>query len=199
MRSSIIGAAAGVVLLGGIVGFAVGLPEVVGEGSDVAAATDRRPVAELLPEDLLDGELQRIGAISPQFTEMADQVESYGADRLSEAFGGDVAVARYATSGLDTEVSITVYDGESTFFLPTGPPIPPELSAQQGLVNDVQQVGDAVCTGQWQAQAYQQGGAPFQNQCQRVVDGRTFNAHAGGGYTLEQTAEALADVVAQAG
>lgn len=200
MRSSIVGAAAGVVLLGGMVAFAVGLPEVV---DDPAAASgsersDQRPVAELLPPDLLDGELKRIGDINPQFTEMADQVESYGADQLSEVYDADVAVARYATETLETEVSITIFDGESTFFLPTGPPIPPELTAQSGLVNDVQRVDDAVCTGQWQAQAYQEGGPPFQSQCQRVVDGRTFNAHSGGGFTLEQTAEALADVVAQA-
>lgn len=197
--TAITGAVAGVVLLGGVVGFAVGLPEAVGDSpAGEEAATDQRPVAELLPETLLDGELKRIADIDPQFTEMADEVESYGAETLSKVYGTDVAVARYATSSLQAEVSLTIFDGESEFFVQTGPPVPLEFAAGGSVVSDVQRIGDAVCTGQWQTEAYQQDAPPFQTQCQRVADGRTFNAYAGGGLTLEQTADILDDAVAQA-
>ena len=59
--------------------------------------------------------------------------------------------------------------------------------------------GDSVCIAQWEAQAYAQGGPPFQAQCQRVVAGRTINVYATPGLTVEQTAELVDDVAAQAG
>jgi hypothetical protein len=196
--SAITGAVTGVVLLGGVVAFAVGLPEAVGDQPAATGAADQRPVAELLPASMLDGDLQRIADIDPQFEEMADQVESYGTDKLTEVFGADVAVARYATADLQSEVSITIYDGESPFFVQQGPPLPPELTAGGSVVSDTTRIGESVCFGQWQTEAFQQDAPPFQTQCQQVADGRTFNAYAGGGLSLEQTAEILDDAVAQA-
>lgn len=197
--SAITGAVTGVVLLGGFVGFAVGLPEAVGDtASAPSEEAERRPVAELLPETLLGGDLRRIADIDPQYTDMANEVETYGAETLTEVYGTDVAVARYATESLQAEVSLTIFDGESEFFVQTGPPVPIEFAASGSVVSDVQRIGDAVCTGQWQTQAFQQDAPPFQTQCQRVADGRTFNVYAGGGIDLQQTADILDDAVAQA-
>lgn len=205
LRSTIIGAATGVALLAGVFGFAVGLPEVVDE-TDAQAGTDEQqeqadttPVLELLPETLLAGALVRFDQIDPQFTVMADEIEGYGGDKLSEVFDTDVAVAIYATPDLQAQVAVTIYDGESGLFLQNGPPIPPAMSASADNVTDVVRVGDSVCIGQWQAQALEQGAPPFQVQCQRVVAGRTLNVYATPGLTVEQTAEILDDVAAEGG
>jgi len=205
LRSTIIGAASGVALLAGVFGFAVGLPEVVDETEaqvDTDAkqeAVDTTPVVELLPETLLDGALVRFDQIDPQFTVMAEEIEGYGGEKLSEVFETDVAVAIYATPDLQAQVAVTVYDGESGLFLQNGPPIPPAMSASSDNVTDVVRVDDAVCIGQWQVQALEQGAPPFQVQCQRVVAGRTVNVYATPGLTVEQTAEILDGVVVAGG
>jgi hypothetical protein len=206
LRSTIIGAASGVALLAGVFGFAVGLPEVVEDDTDARAATEEKqeavnttPVKELLPETILDGALLRFDQIDPQYKILAEEIEGYGGEKLSEAFDTDVAVAIYATPDVQAQVAVTIYDGESGLFLQAGPPLPPELSANQETVSDVIRVGDTVCIGQWQTQALAQGAPPFQTQCQRVVAGRTVNVYATPGLTVEQTAEIVDDVITGAG
>jgi hypothetical protein len=201
LRSTLVGAATGVALLAGVFGFAVGLPEVSGDEPE-AADEDRvealRPPAELIPETLLDGALVRYPAIDPQMTEVSDEVERFGGEKLTEAFGKDVAVGIYATPDLQVQVAVTIYNGESGLFLQKGPPVPPELAAGQQTIGDVVRQGQSVCIAQWEAQAFAQDGPPFQAQCQRVVAGRTVNVYATPGLTIEQTADMVDDVIAQA-
>lgn len=205
LRTTIVGAASGVVLLAGVFGFAVGLPEVVDDGMEPVAdtesdeGTDGRPATELLPATLLDGALQRYPEIDPQYTEMVNQVEVYGGERLTEAFGTDTAVALYTTPDIRTQVAVTIYDGESGLFLQQGPPVPREVAANSQTYSDFLQQGDSVCIGQWQVQALEQEAPPFQVQCQRTVAGRTVNVYAAPGLTVEQTADIVDDVVTQAG
>lgn len=204
LRSTIVGAASGVVLLAGVVGFAVGLPEITGDEPDVEAASeadadDDRPVAELLPATILDGALQRYSDIDPKYAETADEVEVYSGEKLTDVFGSDAAVALYTTPQLELQVAVTIYDGESGLFLQQGPPIPPEMAAGSQTVGDVVREGNSVCIAQWEAQAFAQEGPPFQAQCQRVVAGRTINVYASPGLTVAQTAELVDDVAAQAG
>lgn len=203
LRSTIAGAASGVLLLAGVFGFAVGLPEVVADDADGDAEGARTgsgaAPAELIPETLLGGALVRYPAIDAQMTEVADAVESFGTEKLTDVFGTDVAVGIYATPDLQVQVAVTIYDGESGLFLQKGPPVPPEFAASQETIGDVVRQGDSVCIAQWQSQAYAEGSAPFQAQCQRVVDGRTINVYASPGLTVEQTAEVVDDVVTQAG
>jgi len=202
LRSTIVGAVSGVVLLAGVVGFAVGLPEVVGD-SDAHAAAEKdavsKPAADLLPATLLDGALQRYPDIDPQYAEMAGQVETYSGEKLTEAFGTDSAVALYTTPDIQTQVAVTIYAGESGLFLQQGPPVPPEMAANSQTLSDVVREGDSVCIAQWSAEAHQQDGPPFQAQCQRVVAGLTINVYAAPGLTVKQTAEIVDDVAAQAG
>ncbi len=208
LRSTIVGAASGVILLAGVVGFAVGLPEITGDEPEAQAdddadqepdASDGRPVADLLPDTLLDGALQRYPDIDPQYAETVGEVEVYSGDKLTEVFGSDAVVALYTTSDVQVQVAVTIYDGESGLFMQQGPPVPPEMSAGSQTVGDVVRQGDSVCIAQWEAQAHAQGGPPFQAQCQRVVAGRTINVYATPGLTVEQTAELVDDVAAQAG
>ena len=142
LRSTIVGAATGVVLLAGVFGFAVGLPEVTG---DEPEATDdgteqggnSKPVAELLPESLLNQALVRFKDLDPRYVAVADEFETYGAEKLTEAFGTDVATAVYVTPGLDAQAIVTLYDGESGLFLQDGPPEPPAMSGGQRPIADV--------------------------------------------------------------
>lgn len=201
LRSTLVGAASGVVLLAGVFGFAVGLPEVVGDDAEAAPGADAgsdRPVEDLLPLTLLDGALQRYSDIDPQYSEMSLEVEAYSGDKLAEVFGADAAVALYATPDVQTQVAVTIYDGESGLFLQTGPPVPPAMSANAETVSDYVREGDSVCFVQWQAGAQEAGQPPFQLQCQRVVAGHTVNVYTGGGVSIEQAVDMVDDVVAQA-
>lgn len=201
LRSTIVGAASGVVLLAGVVGFAVGLPELTDDESDAGAdsAQAGAPAADLLPDQLLGGALLRYSAIDPKYTEMAGQVETYSGEKLTDVFGTDAAVALYSTPDVQTQVAVTIYNGESGLFLQQGPPVPPEMAASSQTISDIVREGDSVCIGQWQSQAFQQDAPPFQVQCQRVVSGHTVNVYAAPGLTIEQTVDLVDDVVQQAG
>jgi hypothetical protein len=205
LRSTIVGAASGVVLLAGVVGFAVGLPEIVDDESEAqaqdseTAVASGTPAADLLPDELLDGALVRFHDLDPKFSEMFDEVESYGGEKLTDAFGVDTAVAIYTTPRQDATVALTIYDGESGLFLQTGPPVPPAMTANSQTTGEVVKQGESVCFAQWQTQAKAQDAPPFQVQCQRVVAGRTINVYAAPGLTVEQTADIVDDVAAQGG
>lgn len=208
MRSTLVGAVSGVVLLAGVVGFAVGLPEVVGDESEASAgadngdggdASDGRPVADLLPEQLLDGALVRYKELNDELASLFDEVEGFGGDQLSETFGTDSVVGVYATPDEQVRVAVTIYDGESGLFIQTGPPVPPEMSANSETSGEYVHQGDSVCFAQWQSQAKAQGAPPFQVQCQLVVGGRTINVYEAGGLDVEQTADLADDIARQAG
>jgi hypothetical protein len=205
LRSTLVGAASGVVLLAGVFGFAVGLPEVSGEETEGAADAEEAdvasdtPAADLIPETLLDGALVRYPAIDPQMSAVSDEVEQFGADKLTDVFGTDVAVGIYATPDLQVQAAVTIYDGESGLFLQKGPPVPPEMAVSQQTVSDIVRQGESICIAQWEARTFEQDGTPFQAQCQRVVAGRTINVYATPGLTIEQTADLVDDVTAQAG
>ncbi len=206
LRSTMVGAASGVVLLAGVVGFAVGLPEVVGDDADAHAGTSTspdpvadRPAADLLPDTLLKGALQRYEQIDPKYADVADQVEGYSGDKLTEVFGSDAAVGLYATADLEVRVEVTIYDGESGLFLQTGPPVPPEMNPTAETITDLVRERDTPCIAQWQVRAYQEKAPPFQVQCQRVFSGRTINVYAAPGLTVEQTVDIVEDVARQAG
>jgi hypothetical protein len=207
LRSTLVGAVSGVVLLAGFVGFAVGLPEVVGdepeEQSDGDAGksdvSDGRPVADLLPDELLDGALVRYKDLNDQLGSLFDEVEGYGGEQLSKTFDTDSVVGVYATPDEQVRVAVTIYDGESGLFIQTGPPVPPEMSANSETTGEYVHQGDSVSFGQRQSQAKAQGGPPFQVQCQLVVAGRTINVYEAGGLDVGQTADLADDIARQAG
>ncbi len=206
LRSTILGAASGVVLLAGVFGFAVGLPEVVGDGSDAHADSDASqdpadatPAADLLPDTLLNGALQRYEQIDPKYADVASEVEGYSGDKLTEVFDTAAAVGLYATADLEVRVEVTIYDGESGLFLQTGPPVPPEMNMSSETITDLVRERDTPCVAQWQVEAYQQEAPPFQVQCQRDFSGRTINVYAAPGLSVEQTVDIVEDVAKQAG
>lgn len=199
LRSTIVGATSGVVLLAGLVGFAVGLPEVTGDEAHTESAEPGTPPADLIPESLLDGRLVRYSEIDPQLAQVFDEVELYSSDNLTESFGTDVAVGVYSMQDQSASAAVTIYAGESGLFLQEGPQAPPELSANAPSVGEYARAGDSVCFAQWETAAKAQGGAPYQVQCQRVAGGYTVNVYDVGGLTVEQTAGMVDDIVDQAG
>ncbi|HWJ81920.1 MAG TPA: hypothetical protein VNS55_06775 [Nocardioides sp.] len=198
-RSTVIGAIAGVVVLGGFVGFAVGLPKLTDEEAG-AATTDRPAVAEDLPQTLLDGQLMRVSSFNP---EVGEQVEKYGSDTLTKVFGADTAVGRYISSDGRVELSITVSDAGGGLFLQSGPPTPRQMTQAQGFVQRSRRVDDVPCAELFPAQPGTDGqpapdptkSAPVQVQCQTEIDGRAFNAYVVGGLTAEQTVQALDEAI----
>ena len=203
LRSTLVGAASGVALLAGVFGFAVGLPEVTDEEPETGAAeqeqADTTPVAELLPETLLDGALVRYSDVASEVAVLYEEVEGYSTEQLSEVFGSDTVVGVYTDSGEQVRVAVTIFDGDSGLFLQTGPPIPPTLSANDETIGEYSREGESVCFGQWQTQAFQQDAPPFQVQCQREVKGRTINVYAVPGLTVEQVSDIVDDVVVESG
>lgn len=199
--SSIAGATIGVLLLGGFVGFAVGLPELVGDSPEASADPAHPPLEELLPEELLDRGLVRIGEVDPSLKERAESADAYSTQTLTEVFDAETAVARYANADLQAQLSLTITEADAEFFLQSGPPAPAELTQAQGVVQEFERVGDVVCAQLFQAP--QDGsdpseGTPVQVQCQTEAMGLTFNAYAVGGLTAQQAADVLDDAVAQA-
>ena len=202
-RSSVVGTISGVVVLGGVVAFTVGLPHLTGEDDAAAssAGTDRPAVADVLPESLLGNRLVRISKVNQA---IGDEIEKYGSTTLSNVFGADTAVARYVSPDGQVQFSITVSDAGGGLFLQNGPPSPRQITESQGFVVRNRQVDGMPCAELFAAQPPANGakapdptkGAPAQVQCQTEVDGRAFNGYGVGGISAEQTVQALDESIA---
>ena len=95
----------------------------------------------------------RYKELDEELAPLFDEVEGFGGDQLTETFGADSVVGVYATPDEQVRVAVTIYDGESGLFIQTGPPVPPEMSANSETVGEYVHQGDSVCFAQWQAQA----------------------------------------------
>jgi hypothetical protein len=200
-RSSIFGILAGVLVLAGFVGFVVGLPEVVGDSTEASAEPTHPPLDELLPDELLDGGLVRIGDVDPSLKDRAEEADDYSTKTLTDVFEAESAVARYANADLQGQLSLTITEADASFFMQNGPPAPAELTQAQGVVHEFARVDGVVCAQMFEAT--QDGsdpaaGTPLQVQCQTEALGLTFNVYAVGGLTAEQAVEVIHDAIAQA-
>ena len=201
-RSSVVGTISGVVVLGGFVAFAVGLPKLTGdEASASATSADRPAVADVLPQTLLGNRLVRVATMNQQ---VGDEIEKFGGSTLTQVFGADTAVARYISTDGQVQFSITVSDAGGGLFLQSGPPTPRKVTEAQGFVQRTRQVEGVPCSELFAAQPATNGGkapdptkgVPVQVQCQTDVDGRAFNAYGVGGISAEQAVQALDESIA---
>ncbi len=206
-RSSLAGVVAGAVLLAGCVGFAVGLPEVVGGGEtdepDPAAAPEEAAAAlPELPEEI--GDFRSASSV----TEGARQVEldDSAAAKLEEVFETDVEVITYVrgpAEQIDGVASATVYAAEPGVFSPGGPPFDPKLSGYSRGLSELVRVDGTRCAAAWQ-QPVPLGGQPdpralpFQVQCQTGGEGLTYEVTTQG-LSVDESVQFLQDVVAAAG
>jgi hypothetical protein len=188
-RATIAAITAGVLVLASIAAFAIALPQLVGEGSAAA------PVAESLPDELLDGKLVSADQIDPNLTGTIDARIDYGQDKLSEVYDADVAVQIYASQDLASQAEVTVIDVPAGALKP-GLPQDPDTVSGQGAWYDLQQYGEVTCFVVWppEAELEMRRGLPVAVQCQRGTDDRTYDIDSAG-LSPEEAAAALDEVV----
>jgi hypothetical protein len=192
LRSSLIALLLGLSLLLGVVGFAVGLPQLTKQNEEQAS------VGALLPESLREGNLRPLGEVVPDFAGVNEEQQDLIAARQSRIYGADYAIRYYAAdASLSVLGAVTVLDREPSLFQPGGPPV--ELAEGQSPAGAPMQVayGDVVCHEQWGPQATLGAGVPTSVQCQRGDRGRTFEVFFAG-MTSEVAASVLNEVVAHA-
>lgn len=172
----------GVVALGLLAAFAVGLPKLDDGPAEPAAA------AELsLPDTLPGGYLAADLESSFADTQYADQAAviakqqaaqtDYGNQVLPEALGAP-AVTRSYLGGEDQAVFVQVFSSDGGAFSP--PSLSdPEASQGAGGVT-MAAVGDGVCALTYAQSADGSLGDPTQVQCQVTRDGLTVQVQAGG-------------------
>ncbi|KRB80240.1 hypothetical protein ASE01_01745 [Nocardioides sp. Root190] len=201
-RSSLTGAAAGVVLLAGAVGFGVGLPEIV-EDSDASASAD----LPTLP-DKLDDRFVALSAVTPElggaktaeeisqmeaFADQATKSEAEATERLRGLYG-DVALRSYldvpATTATDQQTrpaqfAVTVVAGDAGLVIPSGP----FQIDQQGTHYELKEIGGHNCSLIWSDPVDPTTGAPtgaeptgasYQVECRAERDGLTYDLYSSG-------------------
>jgi hypothetical protein len=184
--SSWVGIALGVILLGLVAAFAIGLPKAVGDAPDAEAA----PVS--LPDELpggypaaddpaafADGDYaSQADQIAKQQQEMTD----YGNKVLPEALGHPAATRTYVADGT-IPVFVQVFRADGGALSPQSLNDPTTSQGAGGTTMD--RVGDAVCIltyGQSQSAtgATADAGDPASSQCQITRDGLTVQIQAQG-------------------
>lgn len=204
IRGSLVGIASGALLLAGVVGFAVGLPEITDEPAaheettetDSEAAVEHLPVDQVLPDSLAEGALVKPDSVNPEASQAGD-AEIASGQTMTELFGTDVAVGIYIAPGTNVQVSLAVADRAPGIFAPFGPPIPSEYSQGNGVIFKQRVVGTAVCYELYAEEGYTEQTPPAQLQCQTGDDTRTYLVYATGGLLASETVvEILDEVVA---
>jgi hypothetical protein len=201
-RSSLTGAAAGVVLLAGVVGFGVGLPEVVG-GPDASASAD----LPTLP-DRLDDRFVALSAVTPElggaqtaeeisqmeaFADQAAKSEADANERLRDLYG-DVTLRSYldvpATTaaepqGRPAQFAVTVVEGDAGLVIPSGP----FQIDQQGTHYELKEMAGHTCSVIWSdpidpttgvPTGAEPTGASYQVECRAERDGLTYDLYSSG-------------------
>lgn len=202
--SPVLGILLGAVLLAGLVGFAVGLPA-ASDAAGSGARSSGLPAAPF-PDRLNGGALVAYDHLEPvegvevtpeQLAAAVQEQTAYAEERLSEFFGGEVAVASYTAPDLTAQAEVSAYDGPPGFFKPGLPSDPDAEHARPWF--DAVRYGEVRCFVAWAAdrQTEAAGGLPGAVQCQRSDAGRTYDIRATG-IGVEETAAALNEVVAHA-
>lgn len=213
-RSSLAGAATGVVLLAGAVGFGVGLPEVVENPAAHAADLPKLP-------DRLDDRFIALSAVTPEdgkattpdavaqmkaFATEAASSEKEARERLAGIYSGAVVrsyldlpatVAANATTRPAT-LAVTVVPGDAGLVIPNGP----FQIDQSGTHYDLKKIGGYRCSVTWSETidpttgiptGEEPTGANYQVDCRTDRDGVTYDIY-GTGLTPEETVHYL-DVI----
>lgn len=201
--STIAGAVTGVVLLAGVVGFGVGLPELVGDDAESASSAD----LPRLP-DRLDDRMVALSAVTPEqakadtpeavgqmeeFVARAEASEQDAEERLAELYGA-ATVRGYldvpATTAGDpnarpAQLAVTVVPGEPGLLIPNGP----FQIDQSGAHYELQEIDGHRCSVVWSDSVDPATGAPtgeevdpssYQVECRAERDGLTYDVFSSG-------------------
>lgn len=213
-RSSLAGAATGVVLLAGAVGFGVGLPELVENPGANAAELPKLP-------DRLDDRFVALSAVTPEdgkatTPDAAAQMEAFAtgaaasekeASQLLAGIYDDAVVRSYldlpATvvtnpTSRPATLAVTVVPGDAGLVIPSGP----FQVDQPGRHYELKKVGGHRCSVTWSEAVDPATGVPtgeeltganYQVDCRAARDGVTYDIY-GTGLTPEETVHYL-DVI----
>ncbi len=191
-RARVIGALGGLVLLGLMVLFAVGLPRWEGEGAQASPHSDDAsapagPTGSIeLPETLPGGFValdsdQIPAALSSRLPDAGTITSGLKrtAGDLADLFGAPAQIRAYVNPTTQTFATVTVLDDDPGLFVPEGPPADPADTRPKTY--DLVRVGDAVCAqylGQpTDAQGQPVAGDPVPRRahCQVGTRGRTVD------------------------
>lgn len=214
-RSTVAGLAAGVLLLAGVVGFGVGLPEVVDSDSGSAVELPK------LPDELGD-DVKALSAVTPQdakaqteqdaadiedFTQQVAKSDAKSASHLASLYD-DATVRSYVSlASMDTQTSdglktlgVSVVPGAAGLVIPRGPF---EIEGQ-GAHYKLEKIDGHQCAVSWSEQVDPSTGQPvqggdatasYQVECRTDRDGLTYSVF-GNGFDGEQIAGFLDQVLA---
>lgn len=177
--STVVGILVGLVLLGLVAAFAIGLPKAAGdEAADVELT---------LPDTLPGGYAAADDADSFADGELADQAEAiakqeaastaYGNKVLPDVLGAPAATRSYVVDG-STAVFVQVFQSEGGAFSPASMTDPSTTDGAGGTT--MEQVGDGACILTYGQSTDGGTGDPAQSQCQVTQDGLTVQIQSNG-------------------
>ncbi|TYL54798.1 hypothetical protein FXB39_04065 [Nocardioides sp. BGMRC 2183] len=200
-RSTYAGIATGAILLAGVVGFGVGLPEVTGDGTATPPALPDEiagftALSEVTAEEAgVTSEEDR--AALEQFLTNAEKQDADAAKALGEEYG-DASVRAYvdaeamanaAQTGGAGQFSVTVVPGDDTGLVFSGGPY-------QGETYQLQTIDGHRCSVAWQSST--PGAEPtdldYQVECRTAEGGLVYDIYSIG-IAPEQAAEILTEIV----
>ena len=215
-RSTVAGVAIGAVLLAGVVGFGVGLPELVGDSDETAAVELPK-----LPDTLTD-DVKALSAVTPedaqarteqdskdieQFTQRVAQSDREAASHLATLYDQATVRSYVSLKSMDPQTStglktlgVSVVPGEAGMVIPRGPF---EIE-NSGAHYKLQKVGGHQCAVSWSEQVDPSTGQPvqggdnsssYQVECRDDRDGLAYSVF-GNGFDEKQIAGFLDKVLA---
>ncbi len=199
-RAPLLAALLGLLLLAGMVAFAVGLPEVSGAEKETSEAATG-PID--LPDTLEGG---FVAVDSPEFpaevaaqfgdiSALAEQEASVAAN-LGEIFEGEGAFRVYGRTDGSAVAQVTAINGSLGLFVPDALPIDPELIGAARPATEVARIDDAVCSIAWGEQIPQgtpvpTEGLPQTLRCQLAENGRVYEV-SGQGISAQEAVDIAA-------
>ncbi|WP_232678298.1 hypothetical protein [Nocardioides sp. R-C-SC26] len=183
-RTAVTGIAAGVLLLGGLGGFAIGLPEWIDDGGSTTSAAIPTELPDVLPGGLVasdSGKLPAEMATEEDIARIAEVRES-AAEGLSGLFEGDAIIRSYASVDRAKAGFVMVVAVEPGLFVPQGPPVDPAISGMARDAFELIRIDDAICDLNWgqpvpAGQPIDEAAEPAAVRCQLGANGATYEAN----------------------
>lgn len=193
-RAQVIGGLLGVVALGGLVAFGVGLPQAVGDSKE----SDDTPSAITLPDgidaggfvaDSIPDTTRTDGQDPVALAKQVSDIEASASEGLTELYGVPAAARGYHTIGAQKQISITAVALKPGLFAPNGLPIDGSLFGLTRLQYELSRVDGAVCEVDWETpvkagQPIDPNVLPQSVRCQLGVGERTYE-----GFAIGMTAD----------
>ncbi len=214
-RGPVVGAVLGLLLLVGMVAFAVGLPEASGTASGTASSDSAAdttgsaatPDTVVLPDEVAGGLVSALSDAAPE-----ELLAAYGGREslatsldaaqqgIEDLYGAPSAFALYADAAGSAGATVTVAPGEPGIFLPDGAPISAEAQGVARSTVVVTRADGATCSATFAepvaaGQPVDENEVPSGVQCQldSTGDGLTYQL-TGGGLTVAGATAVLRSV-----